>query len=192
MAKKEKPKSLLGRIWYFIWYEDSWLSFFVDALLVIILGRFVVYPLIIILAGTSYPMVAVVSHSMDHQGLDFDAWWAANGNWYERNNITKEDFREFYVHNGFNKGDIFVVKGTSMQEIELGDIIVYSVTEKSSPIIHRVVSKDSNVLSTKGDANKDMISFEERIYEQQIQGKAIVRIPWLGWIKVFFLELFNL
>src|SRR3990172_2913561 len=110
----EKHKTKLGKAWHFIAHDESWLSFLVDAILVIVLGKFVILPVIGLVLGTSFPLVAVVSSSMDHNA-GFDEWWQEQKEWYESNNITKEQFLTFPYTNGFNKGDVFVVKGLQLE-----------------------------------------------------------------------------
>lgn len=185
-------KSNLGKAWHFLAHEDSWASFAVDAILVIVLGKYLIFPAIGLLLGTSFPMVAVVSGSMDHGGLAFDSWWQQNRAWYEEQNITKERFQTFYKPNGFKKGDVFVVIGMPISELKVGDIIVYSVPNRSDPIIHRVISKDTINLATKGDANSGQISFERNIPENQIHGKAVLWVPYIGWVKVGLVEIINM
>ncbi len=179
-----------GKTWHFLAHEDSWLSFFVDALLVILIGKFLILPGVGLALGTDYPLVAVISSSMDHQGQDFDEWWEINGAWYKEHNITKEEFEAFYKPNGFKKGDAFVVKGIPADQIEVGDVIVYSIAEKGQPIIHRVVwiNKDET-FATKGDANSAQFHFENSVKADQIKGKTVAWIPKFGWIKAGYMDL---
>lgn len=182
-----------GKVWHFLAHEDSWASFIVDAILVVLIGKFLIYPAIGFALGTSYPVVAVVSSSMDHHRMDFDSWWEANGAWYEEHNITKEQFENFYKPNGFSMGDAFVVRNVPANGIKVGDIIVYSVPQRRDPIIHRVIkinkTDDKFIFSTKGDANFDQIIFEKDITQNQIHGKVIAWAPWLGWPKVALMKL---
>ena len=185
-------KTWYGKIWHFLAHEDSWASFIVDAILVVLIGKFLLFPAIGFALDTSYPIVAVVSSSMDHQGMDFDEWWEVNGAWYEEHDITKKQFEDFYKSNGFSMGDALVVHGVNADEMQVGDIIVYSVPQRSDPIIHRVVSINSTdeiTFSTKGDANFDQIVFEEKISIKQIHGKAVAKAPLLGWPKVILMKI---
>jgi len=58
------------------------------------------------------------------------------------------------------------------------------------PIIHRVVNKwvksDSYYLMTKGDNNEGSSSNELEISEDELIGKAVFRLPLLGWVKIMF------
>ena len=130
----------LGKVWHFLAHDESWLSFFVDAILVLLIGQFVVIPIFGFAFGTNFPFVAVVSSSMDHNGLEFDEWWDENGQWYLNNGITKEQFQTFYKSNGFARGDAFVVFGLDSKKPEIGDVLVFAIAGRSDPIIHRLVA----------------------------------------------------
>jgi len=194
--KKRGLKKTWKKVWYFIWEDNSILSWIVNVILAFILIKFIVYPGLGFLLSTSHPVVAVVSGSMEHNGMGFDEWWDENKDWYLDNGIEKEEFREFSLKNGFNKGDIMVLVGKDSEDIETGDIIVF-VSNRKDPIIHRVVKKmqDSggNYFQTKGDNNEDSIRNnnldETNVGEGQIIGKAVVRIPLLGYIKIWFVEI---
>lgn len=184
----ESHPSKPGKVWHFLWHEDTWASFAVDALLIILIGKFILYPMIGLCLGTSFPLVAVVSDSMDHQGTEFDKWWEANEDKYAQFNITKSDFTDYSMKNGFSKGDLILVFGKD--NYKEGDTIVYSVQEKPYPIIHRVVKEEGNY-TTFGDANSGQLSFENSVLPAQIHGKAVLCIPFLGWVKVWAMELFS-
>ena len=184
----EAHKTAPGKAWHFLAHEDSALSFIADAIIVILLGKFVILPAIGLLLGTGFPLVAVVSSSMDHEG-SFDDWWQTHGAWYEDQNFTKEQFAKFPHANGFNKGDVFVVRGTSFEDLKVGDVIVYSIPGRPDPIIHRIVNVETDFVATKGDANTNQLNFEVQIFAEQIHGRAVARIPVIGWAKVAFVEL---
>lgn len=185
----------IKKIWHFIWHEDSIASWIVNLILAFVLVKWVIYPGFGLILGTKFPIVAVVSSSMEHNGLGFDKWWEEKGKWYENKNFEKEDFRFYPFHNGFNKGDIMILKGIEPKDIKIGDVVVYESPNYKNPIIHRVVEIKNNgdfKLITKGDNNFDADSNE--VTQDQIKrtGKAIMRIPLLGWIKIWFVELFKL
>lgn len=190
----EKPKSAWRKVWYFIWEDNSVWSWIVNIILAFLIIKFLVYPLLGFALGTSYPIVAVVSGSMEHDG-GFEDWWtdACNGkkqsDIYAQYNITKEQFKEFKFPNGFNKGDIMVLG--SAENAKLGDVVVFGVQGMSDPIIHRTV-RDEMTLTTKGDHNCVSASFEQEIPEEALIGKAVLRIPLLGWIKILAVETWKL
>ena len=182
--KSQNWKVLLHNIWFFIWEDNSIESWIVNVIIAFVLVKFVIYPLLGLLLSTSFPVVAVVSGSMEHNGLNFDEWWAEKQSWYEGNGITKEMMINFRMHNGFNKGDIIVLRGVKPEKIKPGDIIVYSTDRYKYPIIHRVIEANSPSFRTKGDNNA---GFDPSpVDEKQVVGKAAFKIPLLGWIKILF------
>ena len=220
-----RKKSVLRKIWHFVWVDDSIWSWLVNIVLAYVLIKFIFYPGIGLALATDYPGVAVVSCSMEHKPdncwvdcynrggswddcksnqlvmcgnsyddkkwRNFDGFWQECGKWYGDNKISKEEFDKFDFKNGFNMGDIFIVNGRS--EIEKGDIIVFQYGGESNPIIHRVVDiieeNEEIYYQTKGDHNSGSSSFEQKINKERIYGKAIVKIPWGGWVKIWFTTL---
>ena len=55
------------KIWNFLWHEDSVTSWVVSIILAFVIVKFIIYPLIGVFLGTSFPIVAVVSESMEHR-----------------------------------------------------------------------------------------------------------------------------
>ncbi|MDO8555750.1 MAG: signal peptidase I [Nanoarchaeota archaeon] len=174
--------------WNFLWHDDSILSWIVNVIIAFILVKFVLYPGIGLMLGTDYPIVAVISGSMEHEE-NFENWWQNNEAYYKKYNITKEAFKTYPFKNGFNKGDIMILKGKEPKAIKVGDVVVYQSNLNSNPIIHRVITITNNgtfMYATKGDHNK--IIDPQPVQEQQIQhtGIAVFKIPYLGWIKILF------
>jgi signal peptidase I len=207
MSKKNifgMAKNIFRKVRYFLVEDDSWFSFIVTAILAFVFIKFIVYPGIGFLLGTSYPVVAVVSGSMEHDG-SFDDWWQSSvtypdantqEDFYSKFGIDKSTFRSYSFKNGFNTGDIMVLKGIDAKKIRIGDVIVFRTTLKE-PVIHRVVeirenSDGSLLFRTKGDHNPTIYGFEETINDNQILGVAKLRIPFLGWVKLIFVKLLNL
>nr|MBA4404736.1 signal peptidase I [Nanoarchaeum sp.] len=183
----------LRKIWDFLWHSNSLASWVVSFIVAFILVKFVIYAGIGLILGTSYPIVAVVSGSMEHNGVGFDQWWDENKEWYEDNNIDQEEFREYIFKNGFNKGDIMILVGEEAKDINKGDVIVFQANT-NNPIIHRVVKVSEDKVyyfQTKGDNNPE--SYEQlgetKISEDRVIGKAVVKIPLLGWVKIIFAEI---
>lgn len=197
MDKKEVKKILNG-IWYFIWEDNSIWSWIANVVLAFILIKFIVYPGLGLILITSHPIVAVVSESMEHNMI-FNQWWDKNGKWYLENSIEENEFLQFSMKNGFNKGDIIVLIGKKPKDINVGDIIVFK-NYRPDPIIHRVVKKWQNnsnyFFQTKGDNNKDVIKNkaldETNIHQDSVIGKAVIKIPFLGYIKIWFVEILKL
>ncbi len=188
-------KENLRKIWKFIWEDDSPWSWLLNILIAFVLVKFIIYPGLGLLLGTTHPVVAVVSGSMKHDG-SFDQWWEGQKDWYEKQNINKQEASKWIFSNGFNKGDIMMLKGEKPDKLNVGDVIVFRANSKD-PIIHRIVKKIQNgnnyIFQTKGDHNKDSIPQlgETNISENMVIGKAIFRIPFLGWIKIIVVDFFN-
>jgi signal peptidase I len=185
----------LKNFWNFL-KKDTWTSWIVSLVLLIILIRFIVFPTLSLITGSPLPLVVVESCSMYHDS-NFNNWWEKNGILYAPFEIDKTDFNSFTMKNGFSKGDIIMIWGYGNPE--LGDIIIFEPNHGSSakhPIIHRIVSL--NPTSTKGDNNPTQLSNgngqgidETNIPEDKILGRAVFKIPVLGWIKLIFFELFG-
>ncbi len=206
------------RIWNFIWHEDSAASWIVNVILAFVIIKFLVFPGMSLVLGTSHPIVAVVSGSMEHditkqyqyfgnpvtgpkewtgnyflcnqlfsedKRINFDGYWEVCGPWYENINITQDEFDTFPMSNGFNKGDLIILQ--SHDDAEVGDILVFW-SGRTEPIIHRIVQMDDNGYVTKGDHN----AREDGVVpENQVIGKALFRVPYLGWIKIWFVQLIS-
>jgi signal peptidase I len=220
-------KRFWKKTWYFIWESDSILSWIANIIIAFVLIKFVIYPALGFALQTNYPVVAVVSGSMEHktpnpcidfnrntndciiynkgvysicgkdfdtsQNVDFDFFWNTCGDWYTNNtDIAKDEFSSFQFKDGFNTGDIMILRGSKAEKIKTGDVIVYISKTASYPIIHRVVEikNESNYYTfiTKGDHNN---AADPVVDERQILGKAVVRAPYLGWIKIGFVKLVN-
>ncbi len=174
--------SFLKRAWHFIWHEDSIASWFTTIILAVIIVKFVFYPILGLFLGAKFPIVAVVSSSMEHNKW-FEDWWPENNNPYNSLNITKEEFIKYSFRNGFNKGDLMILIGA--KNIKRGDVLVYYSPSLPNPIIHRAVIINDKI-STKGDNVNRIQEFEKEIPRDRVIGKAILRIPFLGYIKIIF------
>ncbi len=132
--------------------------------------------------------------------FDFNKYWNTCGEWYENKDITKQMFEKFPMRDGFSRGDIIIVWGRFKPEI--GDIIIFKANKESlapRPIIHRIVKIDSGIIQTKGDHNERQLLIsdsgktdETNIFPNQIIGKAIFKIPYLGYVKIWANDLWNM
>ena len=85
----------------------------------------------------------------------------------------------------FYKGDLLVLQGVPPEQLLVGDIIVFVPEGRTIPIVHRIIDKNPDgSFQTKGDANSQQLPFEKRITPDQIHGKEIAIIPFLGWVKI--------
>ena len=175
-------KEQIKRFWHFL-NEDTWQSWFVSLILIIIFIKLILFPGLAWITGSPLPLVVVESCSMYHES-DFNSWWDKNAAWYESRNITKEQFQNFPFKSGLNKGDIIFVWGKGNYNI--GDIIIFNANSRY-PLIHRIVTE--NPLGTKGDHNIDQIqNMEKDINKNNVIGKSYLKIPYAGWIKLIFYE----
>lgn len=198
---KREPKTSIGKAWNWVWHSDSGWSWLVALLLAFIIVKFVFFPILSLAFGTSLPLVVIESGSMSHpQGSflgntfdtksAFDEWWVEKSNWYLEHNINNDLASEWPFKGGMEKGDIILVTGHG--RLGVGDVIIFNA-DTVHPIIHRVIKieeiNSERVYSTKGDNNSDQLFSEKSIPENAVIGRAIFRIPKLGWIKLIFVEL---
>ncbi|MFH1649684.1 MAG: signal peptidase I [Candidatus Woesearchaeota archaeon] len=201
---RKKPDSWYGKAWFFIWHDNSIWSWIVNIILAFVLIKFILYPGLGLIMGTPLPVVAVVSESMEHRG-SFDDWWhspavcdsgaCTQQEWYLERNLNEADFKTFPFDSGFNKGDIMILIGKKPDKIKVGDVIVYA-SGKDYPIIHRVVRTwtEEGILyyETKGDHNErqiqDLTLNEKLVRQDKVFGVAVIRIPWLGWVKILAVD----
>ncbi|MDD5193284.1 MAG: S26 family signal peptidase [Candidatus Nanoarchaeia archaeon] len=208
-------KTKAKKFWNWVWHSDSILSWLVALIFIFIFVKFIFFPILSLIMGTSLPLAGVESSSMDHQIIenelgmlnlcdksylkkdkvfvDFDNYWKNCGEWYENKGLSKNEFSNFPIKNGFSKGDIIIVWGRF--EPKVGDIIIFRPNKESSaprPIIHRIIKIENGMIQTKGDHNPDQLKSSNNYYKtdetsiqkEQIIGKAIFKIPYLGWIKI--------
>lgn len=162
--------------------EDTWQSWVVGIPLIVVFIKVIFFPFLSLVSGTSLPLVVVESCSMYHDS-SFNNWWSENSAWYETHGISKEEFINFPLKNGLNKGDIIIVWGRNNYKI--GDVVIFN-SKTRYPIIHRIVNIES--ISTKGDNNPDQLQIEKNIEKENLIGKAVFKIPYLGWIKLIFFD----
>lgn len=191
-----KVSDSLKKFWTFL-KQDTWQSWIVSLVLVIILIRFIFFPTLALITGSPLPLVVIESCSMYHE-TSFQNWWTANKPWYQQVNISEEQFTQFPFKNGLNKGDIVFVWGYAQPK--RGDVIIFTPNREAlapHPIIHRLVTDAP--LGTKGDHNSQQLTArnnpsridETSIENEQIIGKAAFRIPLIGWLKLIFYEPFR-
>jgi signal peptidase len=90
----------------------------------------------------------------------------------------------------FYQGDMLIIQGARNPQdyknlLHIGDIIVFSAEGRDVPIVHRIkeINPDGS-LQTQGDANTAQHPFEKHIVPQQIHGRVVTIIPYLGWVKI--------
>lgn len=186
--------------------EDSWQSTIINILLAFLIIKFLVFPGLSFVLNSDFPIVAVVSQSMQHDNpllnkkTDFDDWYKYHETYYNNYNITKNDFLKFPQKNGFRKGDILFIYGKRYESLDIGDVIVFE-GGLIYPIIHRIINvtkENGEVINvqTKGDNNPYSINSsplnEFSIKKDEYYGKAFFKIPYIGLIKIYLFKLLGL
>jgi len=180
----KKVVGIWERIWGFL-HEDSWASFAVTLILAVIIIKFVFFPGLSFVTGTDLPLVIVESCSMYHHEDGFDRTFESSV--YDYYGLDLSDTTNWIFQNGFNKGDVIFVVGAD--DVEVGDVIIFN-GGNTYPLIHRVVDVGDSY-STKGDnykTNSGQLPSEMVIPKNEVIGKALFKVPFIGWIKLVFFE----
>ncbi len=175
----------MKKVWVFL-QEDSWPSFIVTLGIAFIVIKFVFFPGLSFLTGTSLPLVIVESCSMYHHEDGMARTFESSV--YGDYGIGIGDSVDWDFQNGFSKGDVIFVVGA--KDLEVGDVIIFEGGARY-PLIHRVVG-DGETYATKGDnyvTNSRQLPSEKNISEDQLIGKALFRVPAIGWAKLIFFEM---
>ena len=192
---KKTIRKYWSKFWFLLWKDDSFKGWLFSLIFIFLFIKFIFFPTLSFVTGTSLPLAIVESCSMYHKGdilSNFDEWFNRHESKYSRFEIDKENFTDFKFSKGINKGDILFVIKAKPEKIKVGDVIIFNAQQKN-PVIHRVIEikidENSYAFSTIGDNNNGQLSFENNIKEEQILGKPVVKIaPMLGWIKLIFFE----
>ena len=202
-SAKETLKAFWKKFWYIVWEDESLLGWIISLIFAFLIIKFIFFPGLALVFGASMPLVVVESSSMHHPGNFianyfqsdslFHEWWQQSGKWYEDINIDEQQAEKWSLKNGLEIGDVIVV--WRVGELKIGDIIVFEANQKY-PIIHRIINisevNGRKVYSTKGDNNMGQLFVEQRIPEDSIIGKAVFRIPLIGWVKLVFVKMLDL
>ena len=83
----------------------------------------------------------------------------------------------------FKAGDVVIVQKCPPEDIQIGDVILFDDSTKQ--VLHRVIdinrSAEPLEFVTQGDANNVA---DELVTAQKIQGKALLKIPKIGWLSL--------
>ena len=177
----QKIGSDLKKFWHFL-KKDSFWSLVVNLLLALIIIKFIFFPLLSFITGSALPLVIVESCSMYHSnGIEE----VIDNKIYSQYNISLADAEKWSLRDGLNKGDVIFVVGSS--KLSVGDIIIFNANMQN-PLIHRIISIKDGKITTKGDHNSGLLEQEKEISESQIVGKAVFKIPLVGWVKLIFFD----
>ena len=200
----EKTKGGFKKFWFLLWKDNSVKGWIFSLIVLFVFIKFIFFPGLSLVTGTSLPLAIVESCSMYHQGnffSNFNSWFDRHEAKYEETDITKEEFKNFILKRGFSKGDILFLIGANPEKLKIGDIIAFQSGSKGTPVIHRIIrireENGERIFTTIGDNNNQILSpannawgvDEREIKGEQLVGKAVFRItPWFGWIKLIFFE----
>jgi hypothetical protein len=118
-----------------------------------------------------------------HDTMNFEDYWKLCGSWYESQNISNEEFSSFIFNDGLEVGDMIIVLST--ENFKTGDIAIFNTDYRKYPIIHRIYAVNGDDILTKGDNNASPDSASK----SKVYGKAIFKIPLLGWVKILFTKI---
>ncbi len=185
------------KFWWAVWKDDSFKGWIISLLFLFILIKFIIFPLLNLVTGTSLPLAIVESCSMYHKGDifgNFDNWYSRHVQKYNQYDINQSQFNNFIFKKGLNKGDILFIVKANPDKIKVGQIIIFNGGQ-ANPIIHRVINITINpttgerTFSTLGDNNWGQLSVENGITGEQLVGRPVFKIaPSLGWVKLIFYE----
>ena len=192
---ESKFKKFWKKFWEIVWKDDSFKGWIISIIFLFVVIKFIIFPVLNLVTGTSLPLAIVESCSMYHKGDlfgSFNTWWDRHDSKYDQIDINKAEFSDFNLKKGFNKGDILFIIQAKPEKLEMGDVIIFNAGEKN-PIIHRIISiKQENgkyIFSTMGDNNNGQLSAEKEISEDKLVGKAVLKVvPFIGWGKLIFFE----
>lgn len=171
----------LKRFWEFL-KEDSWPSFFVGLILALVIIKFIIFPTLTALTGTSLPLVIVESCSMYHSVSTENI---LQSNLYSERGIYFNQTENWPLNHGFSKGDIIFV--LSSKNLKVGDVVIFA-HGTGTPIIHRIIELSNKTFTTKGDNNWGLLPYEQNVPRENAIGRAVFRIPAIGWIKLIFFD----
>jgi len=192
------------KFWFLLWQDNSLKGWIFSLVFLFVFIKFILFPGLSFITGTSLPLAIVESCSMYHQGdifSNFDDWFDRHESKYNSREIIKEEFEKFSLKKGFNKGDILFIIGANSEKLKVGDIILFNSGTRGTPVIHRIISiqerEGKRIFATMGDNNNQILTpnnnpgevDEREITEEQLVGKAVFKIsPFLGWVKLVFFE----
>jgi signal peptidase len=78
-------------------------------------------------------------------------------------------------------GDLAITQAVPIGSLRVGDVIVFTPPTETQPVLHRIASREGDVITTKGDANS--VADPWRVTLQGATGYRLVFVlPYLGWL----------
>jgi len=192
---KRKTKKFLKKLWWTLWEDDSLKGWIFSVVFLFIFIKFIFFPFLALITGTALPLAIVESCSMIHEGnffSDYNEWWEKHEQGYSQYGIEKQEFMDFSLRGGFNKGDILFIVRANPEKLKVGDVIIFS-RGSGHPVIHRIVKiqeqENGKIFTTMGDNVGQVQFFEREITEDLLVGKAVFKLaPYAGWVKLIFYD----
>lgn len=203
-GQKKGIRGFFSKFWFLLWKDNSLKGWILSIIILFVFIRFVFFPLLGLVSGSSLPLAIVESCSMYHKGdifSNFNSWWQRHDSKYQALGINESQFSGFKFDNGLDKGDVLLIVGVNPNKLKIGNIIVFNSGTGNAPVIHRIVNitieNGTRVFTTMGDNNNGFLTpndnpghvDERTIYPNQIIGKAEFMIaPFIGWVKLIFFD----
>lgn len=82
------------------------------------------------------------------------------------------------------EGETHIVSPGDTLNIDGSTVQINGIEGMDIPIVHRVINKEEDYLETKGDNNREQLSFERDVRPEQIHGTSLFQIPRIGGLKL--------
>ena len=78
-------------------------------------------------------------------------------------------------------GDLAITQGVPINSLRVGDVIVFTPPTETQSLLHRIASRDGDVITTKGDANS--VADPWHVTLKGTTGYRLVFVvPYVGWL----------
>ena len=78
-------------------------------------------------------------------------------------------------------GDLAITQGVPVSSLRVGTVIVFSPPTQSTPVLHRIASRDGDVITTKGDANAVADPWHVTLAGTTAY-RLVAVVPFAGWL----------
>jgi signal peptidase len=79
-------------------------------------------------------------------------------------------------------GDLAITQGVPMSSLRAGDVIVFTPPTETQSVLHRIASREGNVITTKGDANSVADPWHATL-TGATGYRLVLVVPYLGWLS---------
>ncbi len=78
-------------------------------------------------------------------------------------------------------GDLAITQGVPIGSLRVGDVVVFTPPTETQQVIHRIASREGDVITTKGDANS--VADPWHVTLQGATGyRFVFVVPYVGWL----------